>query len=365
MGEVNEALKLVMVLLLLLASLCFVGVKGYVEELQDEEVVKERGGDEGEGGRRGLFMLGKAKKVVETAGGEVRVVSGLRWKGDPNPMHIGFISMEPNTLFIPQYIDSDLVLFVKSGEAKVGWIYKDKMVEKHLKKGDVNVISAGSAFYVVNTGEGQKLHVICSIDTSESIGHGPYESFFVGGGRYPTSVLAGFDTRTLTAAFNISSEELAMLMRSQRSGPIIYMNSEQMDQSKKSYIDDDDDDDDNVDDDEDDGEDEDGTAFSWRKMLGGGGGDRTRETERGRVRAPHAYNLYAEKPSFENSYGWSIAIDEHDYAPLKHTGVGVYLVNLTAGSMMAPHLNPRPPSTASCSAAPARSRWCSPTARRR
>lgn len=49
------------------------------------------------------------------------------------------------------------------------------MVEKHLKKGDVNVISAGSAFYVVNTGEGQKLHVICSIDTSESIGHGPYE----------------------------------------------------------------------------------------------------------------------------------------------------------------------------------------------
>ncbi|OAY70437.1 13S globulin basic chain [Ananas comosus] len=175
MGEVNEALKLLMVLLLLLASLCFVGVKGYVEELQDEEVVKERGGDEGEGGRRGLFMLGKAKKVVKTAGGEVRVVSGLRWKGEPNPMHIGFISMEPNTLFIPQYIDSDLVLFVKSGEAKVGWIYKDKMVEKHLKKGDVNVISAGSAFYVVNTGEGQKLHVICSIDTSESIGHGPYE----------------------------------------------------------------------------------------------------------------------------------------------------------------------------------------------
>lgn len=115
MGEVNEALKLLMVLLLLLASLCFVGVKGYVEELQDEEVVKERGGDEGEGGRRGLFMLGKAKKVVKTAGGEVRVVSGLRWKGEPNPMHIGFISMEPNTLFIPQYIDSDLVLFVKSG----------------------------------------------------------------------------------------------------------------------------------------------------------------------------------------------------------------------------------------------------------
>ena len=31
-----------------------------------------------------------------------------------------------------------------------------------------------------------------------------WQSFFIGGGMNPTSVLAGFDTNTLTAAFNVS-----------------------------------------------------------------------------------------------------------------------------------------------------------------
>ncbi|WP_423797085.1 cupin domain-containing protein, partial [Mycobacterium tuberculosis] len=30
-----------------------------------------------------------------------------------------------------------------------------------------------------------------------------------------------------------------------------------------------------------------------------------------------------------------------DYHPLKHSDIGVYLVNLTAASMLAPHVNPQ------------------------
>ena len=53
-----------------------------------------------------------------------------------------------------------------AGEVKVGWIYKDDLVEKQLKMGDINRIPAGSAFYLVNTGKGQRLHIICSIDAT-------------------------------------------------------------------------------------------------------------------------------------------------------------------------------------------------------
>lgn len=56
---------------------------------------------------------------------------------------------------------------------KVAWIYKDELVEKKLKMGDVVHIDAGSTFYLVNTGKGQRLHIICSIDASDGLGFGP------------------------------------------------------------------------------------------------------------------------------------------------------------------------------------------------
>uniref|UniRef100_A0A7N0TAM5 Cupin type-1 domain-containing protein n=1 Tax=Kalanchoe fedtschenkoi TaxID=63787 RepID=A0A7N0TAM5_KALFE len=55
---------------------------------------------------------------------------------------------------------------------------------------------------------------------------------------------------------------------------------------------------------------------------------------------PDSYNLYDRTPDFKNNYGWSVALEEHDYSFLEHSGVSVFLVNLTAGSMMAPHVNP-------------------------
>lgn len=48
------------------------------------------------------------------------------------------------------------------------------------------------------------------------------------------------------------------------------------------------------------------------------------------VRAPEPYNLFDHEPSFRNTYGWSISVDKHQYEPLDHSDIGVYLVNLTA-----------------------------------
>lgn len=54
--------------------------------------------------------------------------------------------------------------------------------------------------------------------------------------------------------------------------------------------------------------------------------------------APDSYNIFDEKPDFSNEYGWSLAVDENDYDPLKIPDVTVYLVNLTA--VCTHHLSP-------------------------
>ncbi|KAE9450583.1 hypothetical protein C3L33_17518, partial [Rhododendron williamsianum] len=53
--------------------------------------------------------------------------------------------------------------------SKDGSIYKDELIEKRLKSGDVYRIPAGSTFYAVNTADGQQLHVICSVEKSDSM----------------------------------------------------------------------------------------------------------------------------------------------------------------------------------------------------
>lgn len=90
-----------------------VAVCGY-----DDEGSRWEGGEEGGTGRRegeGKFLLQKSKHVVRTDAGNMRVVSGFSGRFVKSPMHIGFITMEPRSLFIPQYLDSSLILFIRRG----------------------------------------------------------------------------------------------------------------------------------------------------------------------------------------------------------------------------------------------------------
>ena len=61
------------------------------------------------------FLLQDSKRVVKTDAGEMEVVRSFVGKIVDRPLHIGFITMEPNTLFIPQYLDSSLVIFIRRG----------------------------------------------------------------------------------------------------------------------------------------------------------------------------------------------------------------------------------------------------------
>ncbi|KAK4441154.1 Vicilin-like seed storage protein [Sesamum alatum] len=338
MGIMKRALLAAALVALVVAVSCY-----------DDEGERWEGGGEGGTGRRegaDWFLLQDSKHVVRTDAGEMRVVSGFGGRFIKSPMHIGFITMEPRSLFIPQYLDSSLILFVRRGEGRVGHIYKDELVERRLKMGDIYRIEAGSAFYLMNTGEGQRLHLVCSIDTSQSLGFQTFQSFYIAGGTYPSSVLAGFDHLTLATAFNVTEAELGEMLTRQMNGPIVYLSDPSSPSAWSKFLD--------MEQDqklahmrrivrikeEDLEADEEQPTWSFRKLLisifkkkeGKGG-----TTGKG----PDAYNLFDRKPDFQNNYGWSTALDESDYSPLKHDDIGIYLVNLTAGSMMAPHINPR------------------------
>ncbi|KAI9196591.1 hypothetical protein LWI28_025264 [Acer negundo] len=302
-----------------------------------------------------LFLLQRSKQIVKTEAGEMRVVRTVGGgRIVDRPMHIGFITMEPQTLYVPHYIDSSLILFIRRGEARIGSIYRDDLVEKKLKTGDIYRVSAGSTFYLENTRERQRLHIVCSIDPSESLGLGSFQSFFIGGGTHPTSILEGFNRETLANAFNVTKSEVGEILNKQRGGPIVFVSDSHSPSlwAKFSQLKEQDrlqqlkrmagfQPEPEEEEDEQEQEQEEIT-WSWRKLLNSVLGTRIEKSGRGKAssESPDSYNIYDRSPDFQNNYGWSVALDESDYSPLKHSGIGVYLVNLTAGSMMAPHLNP-------------------------
>ncbi|XP_023511963.1 vicilin-like seed storage protein At2g28490 [Cucurbita pepo subsp. pepo] len=336
--------KEALVMLLIIAVLGnAIGIKEEAEAEEEEEWWRERE-EEREFRSKERFLLEDSKRVIETEAGEMRVIRSPASRILDRPMHIGFITMEPKSLFVPQYLDSSLILFVRRGEVKVGLIYKDELAERRMKGGDVYRIPAGSVFYMVNVGEGQRLQIICSIDKSESLSYGTFQSFFIGGGTYPVSVLAGFDQDTLATAFNVSYTELRRILSRQRQGPIVYISDTESPGVWSKFLQVKDGDKGNkiATINEDGEEAEKNKTWSWRNLMssifGNENRDKTKRTRTGK--SPDSYNLYDKTPDFSNAYGWSVALDEHEYSPLGHSGIGVYLVNLTAGSMMAPHINP-------------------------
>lgn len=62
-----------------------------------------------------LFLLQNSKSVFKTDAGEMRVMKINEDQFLDRRMQIGFITMEPRSLFIPQYLDSNLIIFIRRG----------------------------------------------------------------------------------------------------------------------------------------------------------------------------------------------------------------------------------------------------------
>lgn len=308
----------ILLLLLAIAALTCRGGSGFEGHSEYEEQWREQEGHHGEEEEQeGIFLLEKSKKILKTEAGEVSLRSRKRYAmKPPHDLHIVFISMEPKSFFVPQYLDSDSVFYVLRGFAKVGWVHHGDFIEKNLKIGDVYRIPGGSVFYILNTDEGQRLHITCGLDTSYSLSSGSFQSFFVAGGEDPVAVLSAFDDHVLSVAFNVSRSELDTILSRQSRGPIIYIEDRGHKRRRSPSF------------------------FSFPNEGSWDWGNIIESFNRWR-RRPDGFNIFKKKPDFRNDYGWSLAVDRQDYPALKEPDIGIFYVNLSAGAMMAPHFNPR------------------------
>ncbi|KAH9313950.1 hypothetical protein KI387_022577, partial [Taxus chinensis] len=204
-------------------------------------------------------------------------------------------------------------------QARIGWIWKNKLLERDLRVGDIYRIPAGCAFYVSNTGEVERLRLIGIMERAYKAGAHVMQGdesqmAFIGGGYgNPTSVLSGFDQEILRSAFKVSVGEIKELLSRQNSGPIVHsVTSEHKSLTEdwgKRYI------------------------LNKRIAIGAMMGWNKKKMD--------SFNILKKKPSFHNKYGWTKVVDGKDYAPLKHSDLNIFMVNLTKGTMLSPHWNPR------------------------
>ncbi|KAH7282750.1 hypothetical protein KP509_35G046100 [Ceratopteris richardii] len=266
---------------------------------EEEEEESEHAGRErrhGEAGESGRFVLGESAKVIKTEAGELRVTThgGISNELGTRRIGLGFLTLEPNGLLLPHYVDAHCVFFVRRGRGRLTWVDNDELHHVDLERGDIYKLESGTVFHILNLDEGQRLRIFSIFDTVSVFSGEAFHNFFVGGGEKPRTVLSGFDKSVLATAFKASGGEITDVLSYQTSGGIIY--SIQRNESFGTFN---------------------------RKA-----GDKP-------------YNIFDKEVAFSNDYGYTATVDEDDFSPLGDVHKSAFLVRLKAGALLAPHWNPR------------------------
>ncbi|MBA0618177.1 hypothetical protein Godav_027560 [Gossypium davidsonii] len=260
-----------------------------------------------------LVLKHDRKLLTQTEHGEIS--AAIVTDGTKGPYHLQFITLEPNSVFLPVLLHANMVFFVHTGSGTLSWTDDDDMRDVNLRKGDVYRLPEGSAFYVQSSleAEREKLRIYAIFTNAEDDIYEPS----IGAYSSITDVVLGFDTRVLQTAFKVP-EDLIEIMRASKPPAIIHA----VQKEGKMLVE--------------------WQARLLKAFLGGNrdgffhsiNGKKTKKKMR-------AYNVLEADPDFENCNGWSLTVDRKDLHILKHSNIGLFMVNLTKGSMMAPHWNPR------------------------
>ncbi|KAF3439051.1 hypothetical protein FNV43_RR17326 [Rhamnella rubrinervis] len=96
------------------------------------------------------------KSLVVTEYGEISVIDNIE-DGTGGPYHIQFLTLEPNSLFLPVLLHADMVLYVHTGSGKLTWVEEKHLKTVSLKRGDIFRLKPDSVFYLES--EREKLRV--------------------------------------------------------------------------------------------------------------------------------------------------------------------------------------------------------------
>ncbi|KAJ6678578.1 PREPROMP73 [Salix viminalis] len=260
--------------------------------------------DESAGAIPYLVRRGHRKSLVVTEYGEISAAEIS--SGAKGPYHIQFITLEPNSLLLPVLLHADMVLYVHTGNGRLTRTDGREMKGINLRRGDVYRLQAGSVFFVRSNldSERQKMriHAIFS-NTDEDI----YEPS-IGAYSSINDLVLGFDRKVLQEAFKVHEEVLEELISAKRPPAVVHA----VTMGQKSVY--------------------------WElegRMLDFLTGNKHKKTKGAKT-----FNILDAEPDFENCNGWSLTVDRNSLRSLGDSNIGIFMVNLTKGSMMGPHWNP-------------------------
>ncbi|XP_059640929.1 vicilin-like seed storage protein At2g18540 [Cornus florida] len=250
------------------------------------------------------------RSLVSTEYGEISAVEisdGVR-----GSYHLQFITLEPNALFLPVILHADMVFYVHSGSGRLSWAAEDEMRRVRLRQGDVYRLTPGTVFFVQSNlePERQKLRINALFANSDDDLHQPS----VGAYSSVRDLVLGFDRRVLQASFKVPEELIREITQGTKQPAIVHG------VPKKAR-----------------------TFWEWEAQLmkgiigskGYSMFDINNKKEKTRT-----FNILSADPDFKNCNGWSLIVTKKDLNALRGSNIGVFMVNLTKGSMMGPHWNP-------------------------
>ncbi|KAL3813226.1 hypothetical protein ACJIZ3_014494 [Penstemon smallii] len=267
---------------------------------------------------KGSGPVVKKEERTSLVSNENGAISAVRVSDNINGSYLlHFFTLGPNALFLPVILHADMVFYVHAGSGKLSWTDEDELKTMSLRRGDVYRLEQGSVFFLQSNSETEieranlRIHAIFanSNDDLREPRTGPYSSI--------REMVLGFDKNILQATFKVPEEVIDELLNGTRQPAIVH-----------------------------------GAVVGPERTAW----DLETEFIRGVIRTKSfnlfelnkkkkkddakLFNLFDEDKDFENCNGWITAVARKKLSALKGSNFGLFMVNLTIGSMMAPHWNP-------------------------
>ncbi|KAK9749864.1 hypothetical protein RND81_02G156100 [Saponaria officinalis] len=230
-----------------------------------------------------------------------------------NEYHLQMITMEPNSLFLPVLLHSDMVFYVHTGSGRLSWTEGDEMNKVRLQRGDVYRLKSGTLFYIHSNLEPERprfriIATFANPDEQHLQGPsiGPYSSI--------NDLVRGFDKPVLQAAFQVPKEVIEEITSTTDTPAIVHADQKSKHkfwEEELLFI---------------------NALFGTQRFSNQAADNKKKHTK--------TFNFFKEKPDFKSCSGWSKVVTKHDLHALHGSEIGVYMVNLTKGSIMGPHWNP-------------------------
>ncbi|CAN6290340.1 unnamed protein product [Urochloa humidicola] len=272
----------------------------------------------------------RRRVVADAEAGTVTAVDVADAAGTAYRLH--FITMDPGALFLPVQLHADMVFYVHSGRGKVTYVEEESGEQSSLEveRGDVYNLEQGSILYIQSYPNATRQRLrIYAIFSSEGINADDPSKPRVEAYSRVSNLLKGFETEVLRLGFGVK-REVAEAVKSAKTPPSIipYNPQEKGDDDKPNWT-----------------EDivdallgvRDPEEFLNKKKKK----DKHKHKEKGKKSKSKAFNFYSGKPDVHNCYGWSKTMTNKDLDALHGSNIGMFMVNLTTGSMMGPHWNPK------------------------